>query len=224
MDRAAPTALTTVGLNSVDIRVPAWSPNGGLFATIRHGEIRNAVVLHDREGKHVARVGAVAGPAALAWSPDGRLLAVSVQSRTGTYDGIELIDVREPKTRELVRDRIILWVWSPDGRRIAYLRRAGTEGQLAWRIVHLDGRASITSGPFYPGPLFMILVAFFDQYLLSHRVWSPDGRYLVAAGRIAEDGPPRELWGGSILTFDTTGNRPLRALCSGEIASWQPRT
>ncbi len=224
MDRAAPTALTTVGLNSVDLRVPAWSPDGTLFATIRHGEIRNAVVLHDREGKHVARVGAVSGPAALAWSPNGRLLAVSAQTRSGNYDGIELIDVREPKTREFVRDRVLLWAWSPDGRRIAYLRRAGVEGQLAWRIAHLDGRPTITSGPFYPGPLFMILVAFFDQYLLSHRIWSPDGRYLVASGRIAEDGPPRELWGGSILTFDTAGGRPLRALCSGEIAGWQPRT
>lgn len=223
MDRAAPSTLTTVGLNSVDIRVPAWSPDGALFATVRHGEIRNALVLHDREGKHVARVGAITGAAALAWSPNGRVLAVSMQTTVGNYDGIDLIDVREPKSQDLVRDRILLWMWSPDGRRIAYLRRAGNEGQLAWRILHLDGRPSITSGPFYPSPQFTILVAFFDQYLLSHQLWSADGRYLVCAGRIAEDGPPRELWGGSIITFDTAGGRPLRALCSGEIASWQPQ-
>jgi hypothetical protein len=222
VDRAAPTALTTVGLNSVDLRVPAWSPDGALFATIRHGEIRNAVVLHDRDGKHVARVGAIAGGAALGWSPNGRILAVSMQTSAGHHDGIDLIDVREPKTQELVRDRILLWTWSPDGRRIGYLRRAGNEGQLAWRILHLDRRPPVTSGPFHPSPLFAVLVAFFDQYLLCHRLWSPDGRYLLAAGRIAEDGPPRELWGNSIITFDTAGGRPLRALCSGEIASWQP--
>lgn len=222
IDRVAPTNLTTVGLNSIDIRVPAWAPDGALFATIRHGEIRNAVVLHDREGKHVARVGAVAGAAALAWAPGGRLLAASTQSTVGHHDGIDLIDVRKPETQEFVRDRLLLWTWSPDGRRIAYLRRAGNEGQLAWRIAHLDGRPTITSGPFYPSTLFTILIAFFDQYLLAHRLWSPDGRYLLSAGRIAEDGPPRELWGASIITFDTAGGRPLRALCPGEIAAWQP--
>jgi dipeptidyl aminopeptidase/acylaminoacyl peptidase len=222
MERTSPTALTTVGLNSVDLRVPAWSPDGRLWATVRHGEIRNAVVLLDREGRHVARVGAVEGAAALAWAPGGGLLAVSRQTTAGYFDGIDLIDARTSEARPLVRDRLLLWLWSPDGRRIAYLRRAGGEGQLAWRIVGLDGRTVLTSAAFYPGPLFAIVVAFFDQYLLSHRLWSPDGRYLIATGRIATNGPPPNAWGGFVLLLDTTGSRPLRALCSGEIAGWQP--
>ena len=222
MDRADPSTLTTVGLNSVDLRVPAWSPDGRLFATVRHGETRNAVVLLDRAGKHVARVGAVAGPAVLAWSPRGDAIALSRQTGMGGFEGIDLIDIRTSETRVLVRDRLLLWLWSPDGRRLAYLRRANTEGALAWRVMHLDGRPPLASAPFYPGPLFTILLSFFDQYLLTHRLWSPDGRTLVAAGRIAVNGPPANLWGGSILLFDTAGGRPLRALCPGEIASWQP--
>ncbi|MGH2587558.1 MAG: TolB family protein [Dehalococcoidia bacterium] len=222
MDRGAASALTTVGLNAVDLRVPAWSPDGQHFATVRHGEIRNAVVLLDRTGRHVARVGAVGGAAALAWSPDGGTLAVSSQSAVGSFEGIDLIDVRSSETRTLIRDRVLLWLWSPEGRRIAYLRRAGSEGQLAWRVLSLDGRPPISGAMFYPSPAFAVLVAFFDQYLLSHRLWSPDGRYLLAAGRIAVNGPPRELAGGSVLLFDTAGGRPLRPLCTGEIASWQP--
>jgi Tol biopolymer transport system component len=222
MERTAPSALTTVGLNSVDLRVPAWSPDGRLWASVRHGEIRNAVVLLDRDGRHVARVGAVEGAAALAWAPAGGVLAVSRQSAAGYFDGIDLIDARTSETRTLVRDRLLLWLWSPDGRRLAYLRRAGGEGQLAWQIVHLDGRPPLTSAAFYPGPHFAIVVAFFDQYLLSHRLWSPDGRYLLAAGRVAVNGPPPGAWGGSILLLDTSGGRPLRALCPGEIGGWQP--
>jgi Tol biopolymer transport system component len=222
MERIDPGGLTTVGLNSVDLRVPAWSPDGRLWASVRHGEIRNAVVLLDRDGRHVARVGAVEGAAALAWAPAGGVLAVSRQSRAGYFDGIDLIDARTSETRTLVRDRLLLWLWSPDGRRLAYLRRAGGEGQLAWQIVHLDGRPPLASAAFYPGPLFAILVAFFDQYLLSHRLWSPDGRYLLAAGRIAVNGPPPSTWGGSILLLDTSGGRPLQALCPGEIGGWQP--
>jgi len=34
----------------------------------------------------------------------------------------------------------------------------------------------------------IFLLAFFDQYLLSQRLWSPDGRYLIATGRTAGDG------------------------------------
>ena len=222
LDRADPATLTTVGLNSVDLRVPAWSPDGRLWATVRHGEIRNAIVLLDRDGKHVARIGAVQGSAVLAWSPRADLLGCSAMDGAGGYRGIDLLRPRTAETQTLVRDRILLWLWSPDGRRIAYLRRAGAEGQIAWRVLHLDGRTPVTGAPFYPGPLFSVLIAFFDQYLLSHRLWSPDGRYLLAAGHIAANGPPANLWGGHILLFDTAGARPMRALCPGEIASWQP--
>ena len=222
LERGDAESLTTVALNSVDFRVPAWSPDSALIATIRHGEIRNAVVLLDRDGKHVARVGAVTGSAALAWSPDGGLLAVSRQTMIGAFDGIDLIDVRTSEMRPLVKESLLLWLWSPDGRRIAYLRRVGGEGALCWRVVHLDGRPTLTSAPFHPGPLFAVLLAFFDQYLLSQRLWSPDGRYLIATGRTAGDGPPREIWGNTILLFDTAGGRPLSALCPGEIGTWQP--
>jgi Tol biopolymer transport system component len=221
MDREAPGALTTVGLNAVDLRVPAWSADGQTFATVRHGESRNAVVLHRRDGHHLARVGAIRGGGALAWSPGGDMLAVSSMEVVGAYAGIDLIDPRTQATRTLVRDSVLLWLWSPDGRRIAYLRRAGGEGQIAWRVLHLDGRTPITSGAFYPGPLFAIVVTFFDQYLLSHRLWSADGRYLLAAGRIAVNGPPADFAGGNLLLFDTAGRRPLRALCQGEIGTWQ---
>jgi len=220
MDRAAPGALTTVGLNSVDIRVPAWSPDGQHFATIRHGESRNAVVLHGRDGHHLARIGAVRGTGALAWSPDGALLAVSGSEGGNAHTSIDLIRVRGNETENLVKDRILLWLWSPDGSRIAYLRRAGVEGALAWRIVHLDGRTALSSGPFYPGPLFAVVIAFFDQYLHSQRLWSPDGRFLLAAGRIAVNGPPPDVWGGNILLWDTAGGHPLQVLAQGEIASW----
>lgn len=222
MDRTPAPMLTTVGLNSVDLRVPAWSPDGQLFATIRHGESRNAVVLLDRDGRHAARIGAVQGTAALGWSPRGDLIGVSPMNAVGAYSGIDLIDVRASETRTLVKDRLFLWAWSPDGRRIAYLRPAGTEGQIAWRVVSLDGRPPFTSAAFYPGPLFLVLISFFDQYLQTHRLWSPDGRYLVAAGRIAVNGPPSDLWGGNVLLLDASGKQPLAAIARGEIAAWLP--
>lgn len=222
MERADPATLTTIALNSVDLRVPAWSPDGRTIATIRHGETRNAVVVIGRDGRHLARVGAVEGSGVLAWSPRGDLLAVSGARRGGGgLNSIDLIDVRAASTRQLIADDpLVLWLWSPDGQRIAYLRRAGGEGQLAWRIVGLDGTATAASGPFYPGSLFSVVIAFFDQYLLSHRLWSTDGRFLLAAGHVAHNGPPSVLTGGNILLFDTAGGRPLLPICSGEIAGW----
>lgn len=217
-----PGSLTTIGVNSVDLRVPAWSPDGAMIATVRHGETRNAIVLIDRRGKHLARIGAVRGSAALAWSPAGDQLAVTGATGRGGYAGIELISVRDGETRTLTKEPVLMMLWSPDGARLAYLRRIGGEGQVGWRVITLADGPVRSSGGLYPGPLFGVLMSFFDQYLLTQRLWSPDGRYLLAAGRIATNGPPADLWGGSILLWDSITGAPLRSLCPGELASWQP--
>jgi len=58
------------------------------------------------------------------------------------------------------------------------------------------------------------LLPFFDQYALSHRLWSPDGTSLVLPA-IAEGGA------GEILVVRADGSDPVR-VASGSVAFWQP--
>ena len=58
------------------------------------------------------------------------------------------------------------------------------------------------------------LLPFFDQYALSHRLWSPDGTSLVLPA-IAEGGA------GEILVVKADGSDPVR-VASGSVAFWRP--
>ena len=55
---------------------------------------------------------------------------------------------------------------------------------------------------------------FFDQYALSHSLWSPDSSALVL--------PVREAAGNVILVVPTAGGRPFR-LAAGDIAVWSSK-
>ncbi len=58
------------------------------------------------------------------------------------------------------------------------------------------------------------LLPFFDQYALSHRLWSPDSTSLVLPA-IAEGGA------GEILVVKADGSDPVR-VASGSVAFWRP--
>ena len=58
------------------------------------------------------------------------------------------------------------------------------------------------------------LLPFFDQYALSHRLWSPDGTSLVLPA-IAEGGA------GEILVVKADGSDPVR-VANGSVAFWRP--
>lgn len=123
----------------------------------------------------------------------------------GFYGSLRLLDVATGEVRTLAQDLVLAFFWSPDGQSIAYLTLAGDEeGVTAARpgsskppraakqaqqdiplrlnLVIVDvasgqGRALLT---FTPTGLFLRqFLPFFDQYALSHRIWSPDSSALV---------------------------------------------
>jgi Tol biopolymer transport system component len=131
------------------------------------------------------------------WSPDGRLVAFT-SSRLG--GGIYVVTPNGIGLRRVVRGAVSDVVWSPDGRRLAYMGPGGTYVARA----DGNGRRRILGRPY------------------SLPVWAPDG------GNIAVVGPDGLQRDGALWAVRPDGSR-LRRLADeegvaseGGHAAWSP--
>jgi Tol biopolymer transport system component len=123
------------------------------------------------------------------WSPDGRLIAFSTRDRRARVYVAEPGGAH-PRVLTPARAFDCLWMaWSPNGRKLAYTRNAGCEGEMAIFVVNRDGsgRRRLTPGSgSYDG------------------VWSPRGRELLYASY--RSGNTARLF---VMRADGTGKRPV---------------
>ncbi|HEX8385309.1 MAG TPA: peptidase S9, partial [Rubricoccaceae bacterium] len=102
--------------------------------------------------------------AGLAWSPDGRTLAVAVTS--GPSDAVALVDARTGASR-LVRplglDAVLALAWRPDGRALAVEATAGAQSDLFLLDPETGAATNLTR----------------DLWADHAPAWAPDGRALV---------------------------------------------
>ncbi len=146
-----------------------------------------------------------AGLVAMAWSPTANQLAFTngTEPDSSSFVGpLRLMDAATGEVRLLSNEPIVAFFWSPDGRYLAALSilRSG-EGDinalagksstakrsqqqnlpmlrlLVYDVTTDEGRFLFT---FVPTFTFATqFLPFFDQYALSHRLWSPDSSALV---------------------------------------------
>ena len=163
----------------------------------------------------------------MTFDPTGdRLAAIGA-----TEPGQATLDVPVGPLRVLEReaDRTVLdgsvvgfW-WSPDGKTIAALRlqpadvEASTGGSEA-HLLFVDAQSGdITSQTaVVPGRLFITqLLTYFDQYALSHRLWSPDSATFLMP-IMTSDGATR------VAVLRRDGGDPV--LIDGQAGFWSPPT
>jgi dipeptidyl aminopeptidase/acylaminoacyl peptidase len=130
---------------------PALHPSGDRVAYVKEGEVWQRA-LDDPEAEAEKLFGARGAIGDLAWSPDGSSLLFSSDRGTHSYVGIWTAsgDGGEIIWLSPSLDRDSSPIWSPDGRRVAFLRlptrdldsislRTGTartcRGRSGWRIV-----------------------------------------------------------------------------------------
>lgn len=156
----------------------------------------------------------------------------------GFQGPLRLLDATSGETGVLSPQFVLAFFWSPDGRRIAYVTLTGfDDGQQAasWRaplarrskgaaqhgsvqltlwVADVDSGRSTQLLTFRPTQIYLTqFLPFFDQYALSHRVWSPDGTELVLP--IGGDPPA----GDGIYVVPVTGGN-ARRVPGGDIAFW----
>lgn len=165
-----------------------------------------------------------------------------LQRRSETYYGpLRLLDATTQDVTTLVNEQVLAFFWAPDGRSIAYFTLAAGMGEqvaeggrdagraqvrskagrqhedvrLTLSIVRIGGGEPQRIVDFRPPDVFLTqFLPFFDQYALSHRLWSPDSTALVLP--IVEDERSR------LYIVPATG-RGLRLLTDGEMGFWSPR-
>lgn len=183
-----------------------------------------------------------AGYAALNWSPTRPQLAFTSPPMSAPFDGVSfgtlhLMDAETGNVRILSDEVVIAFFWSPDGENIAFLTlNEGDEDITASRPVHSSKHTqqdqednftlnlwivNIESGlanrllAFEPTNLFVTqFLPFFDQYNLSHSIWSPKSDALVLP-IASEDGP-------QVTVVPLNGETPT-VVADGFIAFWSHR-
>ena len=120
----------------LDVQAPAWSPDGRTIVFVSWRDGNGEVYAMDADGSGPRNL--TQNPAKdvrPAWSPDGRSIAfVSTRptqrlqrTRTPEQSEIYVMNADGSRKRNLTRDRANddYPTWSPDGRRIAFLRGRG---------------------------------------------------------------------------------------------------
>ncbi len=188
-------------------QAPGLSPSGRYVAYAAAEPNRDTyVVVEGKPGSSldVRREATHQGFAALTWSPVRDELAfISPTEAAPTSAGpLKLLSAESGLLEPLTEKPAVAFFWSPDGARIAYFTpRRTTGGDLAEPAPSAEMVAQRAQGrpllldvyvvdvvtkserlltSFAPSPQFVAqFLPFFDQYALSHSLWSPESDALV---------------------------------------------
>ena len=219
-----------------DFRSAVVSRDEASIGFVRVGDTgAGEVVIASRDGSN-ERAMPVFGTSAIVFAPTGSTIASigpdsPVQAAAGFPLGpLRLIDAETGDVRTLLDGFVVGFWWSPDGKTIAALRvqpetaptsslvprPSGAEAPTEVRLLFVDvATGDIRSEPaVQPGQRFISQVlAFFDQYALSHNVWAPDSSSILLP-EVLPDGTTR-------VTVRFVDGAPPVAL-DGEIGFWSP--
>jgi TolB protein len=233
------TSVEPAAIEPGGFRAPAVTADGRYRAFVAPGDgASEQVVATARDGTSRYEVH-VFGAAALDFSPttdDLAFIAPDVLARPVTLPvgPLRLMAAGTGDVRTILPGSIIAFFWAPDGRTIAALQ-IGPPGDnvagagnaelaavaavppgLALRLVFVDpasGAVRAQRAVRVTDAFVAQLIPYFDQYALSHRIWSSDSASIVLPVA-ADDGTSRLL----VVPADGSDAREI----AGTMAFWSP--
>ena len=191
--------------------VPVWGWDG----SVTYG-MDDELVVRAADGTMATILAGVA-PLRFAADPDNRRIAFADPDDEGQV-GLAVLDVLTGRRDVVLDEPTAGFFWSPDGRYLAALVAGDGAGSVRWAVWDGDGTDRLTS--FVPGSSWSReVLPFFEQYALSHSVWSADGSALVATGR--PGGGPVEVL---VQPVGPGTAAPATPRGPGRLAWWRPRS
>ncbi len=179
----------------------------------------NVLLSTDLEGENPRRLLEFEGLGALV--PVGTeevIFAAAPEGEGNPYRGATMVNIGTGATTRLHDEDSLAFIWSPEGQQLLYARIEPNDSCLSWCSVR-PNESTVTHCRFVPSREMLFYLHFFDQFVHSHRLISPDGRHLVYAGHAANavSGPPR------IFVKDLRTEQGPRALIDGRFGCFAPR-
>lgn len=198
---------------------PVWSPQGsqwlGVSATEQDSRLQSFT-----QTMTATLISKPAHYLAFNWSPRGDQVAYAelIDETDLIYGPIHIFDLATGQSRQLTDTpfRIVGFFWSPDGRKLAYLKE-GSPGAdwWQWRMYDLAADRDRGFAAFTPSFQMRWIISSFNQYAQSHRFWSPDSRYLTYADR--DEQRVERIW--LVDTWADRGAEPI-FIANGTIGIW----
>ncbi len=227
----AQPSRTDIPVGPALFQAPDVSPDGRTVAYVSETPDGFSLRVRSLDGSGEREVANGSGGVYFSIARDGKriafLAAESVQPvPQGTLSIADLQGTGSVAT--LPAESVLAFFWSPDGRTLAYLVPDSSDGidaaflrdeQASYvRLAGYDpaSRRSWTIARFPISAGMATLLPFFDQYLRSDTIWSPNGRFITFSA-YAADGLP------ALFVARGDGNLRPRKLAAGDWVSWSPR-
>ncbi len=207
MDLAGEESITGLGSRG-SFQTPALSSRNRYLAYQELRENGRFITIKDLHEDQIALQTNHQGFLSMGWNPNTSQLAyVSPRSDRSSFGPLFLWDATVGEEQLLTNDDVIAFFWSPDGRTLAYLTaqpNSGPQAKVGGAVsqqrqfitlatIDIETGAQRYIATFEPNPIFVSqFLPFFEQYALSHRIWSPDSRAL-AIPVINNEGEPEIL-------------------------------
>jgi TolB protein len=219
-------------------QAPGISPSGRYqaYAELNEADGRFLVVEDTESSQRMTE--AHNGLVAMGWSPaEDKLAYIAPPLDADVFFGpLQLLDATTGHNQRLTDEIVLAFFWSPDGRKIAYFTIHGHDDDgiqafapydrartskpgaqeglfLDLWLVDVDTVQSYRLATFEPSRLWLSqFLPFFDQYALSHSIWSPDSSALVLP-MVGDEGRP-----GVYVVSASDGRRDF--LTDGVIGFW----
>lgn len=228
--------VTSLELSSGSHQTPAWHPSDDtVFFTTDTGE-GERLVSYGLDTDVTNELGVIVGFVFFDLDPAGTRLAVtafgparapggleafrrpgdrqtSTTPDTALETGLWIIDVADGQARLLDDQPATAPLWDPTGSRV--LVRDALAGAGRWNVYQLDGTRTSTDVYEVDQSLVPAYLPFWDQYVRSQTVWSPDGEQFVHVGR-AGSGE------SGVWIHDASASGRSTLIADGDLAFWSP--
>lgn len=176
---------------------PAWSRDGRHLAYVATRGEKAVLYVAEADGSKAQAMAELPdGESSFVWSPDSVHIAFATGEFNGSFifHGIKLLDIADGKVRNLCRDPVSAYFFSPDARRLAYIGSPARKPYFTWHVIELASGKSTHLANFITTREESIAYRYFEQIALSHSIWAPDSSAITFAGVIVK-GEPRRATG-----------------------------